>query len=304
MTFVRTRASTIALIALAGCRTLQMDSDLRSELLRAQSDRSLCRRRESELLAMLEPTVTVRVARPDELDRSLARSSAAALHRRAVLVHVETSTAVVEDDDARVETGFEVHGRPSRLVLPADFALADFTAVDRARPTDDSEPIVNDINVTPLPGALQSFADGVRVGYATFIVPFVLMTSVAGRGLPVVEQGQQSGSSANATHSRSEWAFLGSVLERGGCQLMAGGGCRRWFVVPRPDDEATAPVALTFSVRIAEGSAPVLSVELPSDPSATTIEQRIHRRFPHNTPLVLSRAEGVRHASICERRAR
>ncbi|MBL8681388.1 MAG: hypothetical protein JNK05_19575 [Myxococcales bacterium] len=298
------RAITLAALCLTGCVRAQAFSDLRTELLESQTNVALCHRRESELLAMLEPTVTVRVARPDELDRALSTSSAAALRRRAVLVHIETSTSVVEDEDARVDVGFEVHGRPSRLVLPVDYAIAEFTEVGGAPRPQEAAVATSDLRVTPLPGALQSFADGVRVGYATFIIPFVLVTALAGRELPTIEQGHASLPPTIATHSRSEWAFLGSVLERGGCQLIAGGGCRRWFVVPRPEDEARAPIALTFAVRVAGGQHAVLSVALPADAEASTIEQRIRRRFANNTPIVLSRLEGVRYTSICDRRAR
>lgn len=301
---MKRRAIVLAALSLTSCVRVRAIADLRSKLLESQSDVALCRRRESELLAMLEPTVTVRVARPDELDRALSASSAAALRRRAILVHIETSTSVVEDQDARVDVGFEVSGRPSRLVLPVDYAIAEFTEVGGAPRPLETVATTSDLNVTQLPGALQSFADGVRVGYATFIIPFVLVTALAGRELPTVEQGHTSLPATTPTHSRSEWAFLGSVLERGGCQLIAGGGCRRWFVVPRPADEGRTPMAITFAVRVAGGQHAVLSVELPTDEEASTTERRIRRRFAQSTPIVLSRLEGVRYTSICDRRAR
>jgi hypothetical protein len=255
---------------------------------------------ERDLLAQLEPVVSVRVAPPEAI-AFVPAAATSPLRRRAIFLRVETSTNVVEGQDARVEVGVERDDAPAPLILPREHALAALAGLDqlRANPGDD-EPM----RFTPAreaSGLLRTLADGIQTGYALFIVPFVMTTTLAGREMPTVERGAADETEAPAALRHGAFTPLARVLEAGGCSLAPGGGCARWFVLPRPEDQRAARVSLSFAIAINPSQSAVVRVALPE---GATIEERVRAAFaPHRDHPLLALAD-ARYTSICDRRAR
>lgn len=261
------------------------------------------------MLEALDPAVTVRLASPESL-AAMPPCAASTLRRRAIFLRVETRTQIVEDRDARVEVGVERGGRPVHLVLPREHALAALAQSDerseraRARLEQDADDAIGfaPVDDRDSPSLLRSLADGIQVGYAMFIVPFVMTTTLIGHELPTVERPRGDEDERREDRaSESSFAALARVLESGGCSLALGGGCARWLVLPRTSDDASAAMALSFAVRLDAEQRVVLRVPLPS---ATSIEARVRAAFPSNEPRSLLRAADASYTSICERRDR
>jgi hypothetical protein len=289
----------LAPLALCACSPTLEGAALRARLQHEQ-DPAQCRMAEQTLLAKLEPTVMVRAALPDAL-APMPPSAAATLHRRAVFVRLQTGSNAVEGADARVELGIEVEGSPSPLVLPREHALATLAGLDV-----DANSAVEDDAIQFAPareatGLMRSITDGIQTGYALFIVPFVMTTTLAGREMPTIERSADEDDARPRALRDRALTPLVRVLEQGGCSLVAGGGCSRWLVIPRPEDERRARVSLSFAITVAPGTSAIVTV--PLAPGAS-IEERVRAAFSPNEERPLRSIPGARYTSICERRAR
>lgn len=263
-------------------------------------ERARCAAVERDLLAQLDPVVSVRVAPPEAI-AFVPAGATSPLRRRAIFLRVETSTSVVDGQDARVEVGVERDDAPAPLILPREHALAALAGFDeRSSATGDDEPL----RFTPAREAsslLRSLADGIQTGYALFIVPFVMTTTLAGRDMPTVDRGGPDDTEAPAALRHGAFTPLARVLEAGGCSLAFGGGCVRWLVLPRPEDQRRARIALSFAIAISPDQSAVIRVALPE---GATVEERVRAAFaPHRDHPLLALPD-ARYTSICDRRAR
>lgn len=286
-------------LCLSGCAPALEGAALRARL-QHEADPAQCRIAEQTLLAKLEPTAVVRAAMPDAL-APMPPEAAATLHRRAVFVRVQTGSNAVEGADARVELGIEVEGSPSPLVLPREHALATLAGLDADAGSAVEDEAIQFAPAREATGLMRSIADGIQTGYALFIVPFVMTTTLAGRDIPTIERSTDDDDARPRALRDRALTPLVRVLEQGGCSLVAGGGCSRWLVIPRPDGERNARVSLSFAITVAPGTSAIVTV--PLRPGAT-IEERVRAAFSPNEERPLRSIEGARYTSICERRAR
>lgn len=295
------RASSFALLTLSfvSCSPLLEGAALRARL-QHERDPAQCRLTEQTLLAKLDPTATVRAALPDAL-APMPPSAAATLHRRAVFVRVQTGSNAVEGADARVELGIEVEGAPSPLVLPREHALATLAGLDSTQSAEVEDESIQFAPAREATGLMRSIADGIQTGYALFIVPFVMTTTLAGREIPTVERGADDDDARPRALRDRALTPLVRVLEQGGCSLVAGGGCSRWLVIPRPADERNARVSLSFAITVAPGTSALVTVPLRPGGS---IEERVRAAFSPDQERPLRALSGARYTSICDRRER
>ena len=298
MTVARALAAWAALCA-TGCATVVPTQDLQ-ERLHVEPSVTRCRDIEQTLIGKFAPTVQVRFATPSTL-AAMPPGAAATLARRAVFLHVESSSRVVEDIDARVDVGLEQDGQPIPLILPREHVLAALAGYQQDGTVVRDEDSLRFTAVREDPGVLRSLADGIQTGYALFIVPFVLTTTLAGRDMPTIDRSSDSGGGSLARAPFNEFTPLSRALERGGCSLAPGGGCSRWLVIARPADERHAPITLSFAVRWSRRDSALVRVDLPV---GSSVETRVRRVFSPTSEQPVFELPGARYTSACERRSR
>lgn len=187
------------------------------------------------------------------------------------------------------------------LILPREYVLAALAGYQRDGTIAREDDAIRFTGVREDPSVLRSLADGIQTGYALFIMPFVLTTTLAGRDMPTIERSSESGSGSFARAPFNEFTPLSRALERGGCSLAPGGGCSRWLVIARPADERHAPITLSFAVRWSRRDSALVRVDLPV---ASTVETRVRRVFSPTSEQAIFDLPGARYTSACDRRSR